>query len=152
MQWDKQTNIDITRIICAFRNREMKVFRLSILLIVLLGISSINCKKNKDYRDDYTGNYDFTIIYSVFNYSDSTLWDSTSYYSGHISKNTGPNSITICYLPMDCLGAILSEEGHLFKIPNSGLGYAFGGEFKNKDHVEFTYFSYTTKTVTGIKK
>jgi len=42
--------------------------------IILLTIISMQCKKKKDYRLEYTGNYNFTVVLSPI---DTTLADTT---------------------------------------------------------------------------
>lgn len=106
-----------------------------LILIVFLELQS--CKK-EDYRKDYTGNFNFTTVISVFNTVDSTLSDTTIYYSGEISYGANSDEIVIEYLQNSTLTASLRQDGTFTKPQGSGLGWGFNGEFSSKDKLTFS--------------
>jgi hypothetical protein len=59
----------------------MKYLTLAILFLILLSCE----KENSDYRDNYTGNYSFTIKRKSWLMGDSIV--DTSFYNGFIKKN-----------------------------------------------------------------
>jgi len=89
----------------------------------------LNCKKT-DYRDNFTGMFEFTVNKSIHNFIDSTNSDTTVYYSGQIINGSSSNDIFITYLPNWCVQAILGESGYILKPPTSGQGWGFSGRFE----------------------
>jgi hypothetical protein len=121
--------------------------------IFLLVMFMLLCCKKSDYRDNYTGEYVYTVNESIYNFTDSTTFDTVIYYTGQIIKNDSrQDGILINYLPNFSINAVLDENGKISKPPQSGLGWGFSGQFESQYKVSLTYYLYgTTHNAIGIK-
>ena len=120
----------------------MKKSRLHWVHIILLIIISVQCNKKKDYREEYTGNYNFTVVLSPI---DTTLADTTIHYSGQISMGTGTNDVYINYMPNYTINVWLSESGSLLKPQWESLSWLFTGKFESMNKVTFISSNLTGK-------
>ncbi|MCX6267102.1 MAG: hypothetical protein NTW16_07055 [Bacteroidetes bacterium] len=130
----------------------MKPFLPINILILFIVISSVSCKKNKDYRDTYTGNYHFTVNEHIVNLQDSTTFDTIYYYSGQITNGEEPEQIIISYGPNKWLNFVLSESGK-FHLNSTALGWGAYGTFNGTDKVSFLIYNIqgTQTIVDGTK-
>ena len=132
---------------------KIKVFGLlCIMMIVLFS----NCKKDKDYREDYIGNYHFNMKITTYNFPDSTKKDTTTHFNGEITLGNGPEYISIHYNENRTVSAVvLSNEGKLYLPALSGHGIQLNGQFENHDNVTvsiaYTGDIYVQYDVTGTK-
>ena len=127
---------------------------LVILLILLTGFVFQSCEKNeKDYREPYTGYFNFTTVMSSF---DTTIADSVVHYSGSVSIGSNNNEIIIKYIPQYTINVYLTSEGKLDEPFSWGLSVTFWGEFESPDKLTFTISwlpgIYNTHNVTGIRR
>jgi hypothetical protein len=126
---------------------------LNVFIILLIFTFFSSCKKEKDYRDHYIGDYNFIIHKHVFKVNDSTYFDTTINYGGQIVKEDYEYAVRICYLPDAVIYALLSENGNLSKSELAGQGWTFSGSFQTYDKVSFTYYLFGTwHYVIGDKK
>lgn len=130
-----------------------KTSQLLTFVFFLITIAS-NCKKESDSRDGYVGNYNFTVEEHIFNFNDSTYFDTIIFYPGRIYKpdNASSNYINIGYLPDMTLQFEIDENGTLKKPLNAGLAPQWSGKFQSRNSVTFSYYlNGTTHNVTGTR-
>jgi len=134
-----------------------KKFGINTGVIMLLILASLSCKKNDDYRDQFTGNYTFTVMEESWMAGQPTVYD-TFNYDGTIRRYaTGDEEIDLCgedtmLIPsrsitihfMDKIlyntneGIIISEvneDGGL--VTKGGHHYYHYGEFIGEDSISF---------------
>mgnify|MGYP007116713988 FL=1 len=134
-----------------------KKMRWLILVFGLLVYASFSCKKEKDYRDEFTGNFTFTVMEEFWMVGQPTVYD-TFTYDGTIRRYAAGDeeidlcgedtalipsrSITIHYMDKIIYntndGLIISEvteDGLL--VTKGGHHYYHYGEFIGEDSISF---------------
>jgi hypothetical protein len=129
----------------------------NLVLLTLLVLAALSCKKDEDYRDDFTGNFTFTVMEEFWMVGQPTVYD-TFNYDGTIRRYAaGDEEIDLCgddtaLIPsrsitihfMDKIlyntneGIIISEvteDGLL--VTKGGHHYYHYGEFIGEDSVSF---------------
>jgi hypothetical protein len=122
--------------------------------LFLITILLSNCKKEFDIRDKYVGNFNFNINEHIFNFKDSTYFDTIIYFYGAIYKpdNYPANFIYIHYLPDMTLEFVMDKSGEIEKPAGGTLGAAWTGKFDSKDKVTLIYYCYgTTQHISGSR-
>lgn len=116
------------------------------LIFILLIITVLSCKKKSnsivDYRDQYIGDYNFTVNEQVWfsTSNDSIISDTVKYYSGQITKSgAASDEINICFLPKICLPCLISQDGAFTKPVGQPLGVGYQGKFESISKVSFEY-------------
>jgi hypothetical protein len=125
-----------------------------LLLILVLTFSAIGCKKTKDYRDNYTGNYNFSVHKTEIKSNGDTIFDSLLSYSGQILKSTQVSEeIVINYLPNVNMNVVIDQNGRISKSQFWGLAPGVSGNFETTDKVTFHYYLFPdSHVVTGSRK
>ncbi len=133
------------------KNRDLII--LSILISVLILVFSCE-KENKDYRDNYTGNWDFTVELTEFNIDSIGHYSQDSvFYSGKISIGSAENDIKIQYTESEYITLIIDKSGEISGFPTQYCS----GEFENENKLHL-YLRWgglggnITHIVDGVKK
>jgi hypothetical protein len=126
-------------------------------IIILSFICTLSCKK-RDYRDQYTGNYNFTVKEDIYTFGDSISSDTVYYYPGQIINGNSGDDINIYFLPDNfmyhSLYVKIDDHGNLHKPQMSGLGWGFTGSFTTNDKIVFVFdlANGLRDSVTGNKR
>lgn len=142
-------------------------------LVGLISLCSIGCKKDNDFRIQYTGDFNFRVITMFWMMGQPTTYD-TSFYNGVIrkyeladsesdlysendSEEKSPNEkITIEFAPNAKITSLIDEDGTL--TPKSGYHYHHEGGFVHADTIKFYVGGFGglgggwNYTVLGIRK
>jgi hypothetical protein len=113
------------------RNIIALLLRLMFVFAILLTIS---CKKKNesDFRDNFTGNYLFSVRTYQTTLHDSTYLSSSWNYSGSITKEESYDGINIQYFSSLKIFAFLSENGHVSNYP------ILDGSFEGTNRIKFS--------------
>jgi len=120
--------------------------------ILLIFIALIACEKDKDdFRDKYTGNFEFTVAIEQWVYGQPTVYDTITYqgkvwkykdedgagtlYTSNDTVTNPAKSITIEFMKDGIIVAELTEEGKF--IEKSGYHYHHKGSYLSPDKMEF---------------
>jgi hypothetical protein len=103
--------------------RFLKIFQIIAFIMTL----AIGCKKKPfDYRNNFIGNYDFTVKQYTWVMSTS-YWDTIYDYHGKIIYGSGDNSVQIIFSENYSIEPTIYEDGTLEHY----------GEFETKDKIKF---------------
>ncbi len=125
------------------------------ILIIIVLTFTFGCKKNIDYRDKYTGNFNFSTQEDIgYQGGDTIHYDTSFYYSGKITKGTNESEIRIYYRENGWADAVVGEDGTVSKSASSGLGIGFSGKFETIYQIAFIYVQpfATYQKVIGIRR
>ena len=123
-----------------------------LLVIGLITLWGMGCKKDNDFRLQFTGDFNFRVITEFWEMGQPLKYD-TSFYNGVIrkyelvdsesdlypendSEEKNPNEkITIEFAPNAKITSLISEDGTL--TPKHGYHYFHSGGFENIDTIVF---------------
>ena len=132
----------------------MKNHKLNLLLgiFVLIPILFTFCKKSKDFRENYCGDYSFSVKRYIKPDPGSPL-DTTWTYNGSITKDPSKSEGLFIYYG---LGAStegnLHEDNSIDKGAYPGLGWGVNGKFDGNFNLKFIWSGNFTDSVTARKK
>jgi len=129
------------------------IFWFSIIIICVTLFSA--CKKdNKDFRAQWSGDWDFVVEHYYRVGGSSTL--DTSYYLGKISLGNNDDELNVEYRESTLLTLNVDKSGNIFKYFQDPHYYAKGKfEEKVKVHIECGYEglgSTSRCAINGIRK
>jgi hypothetical protein len=125
---------------------------ITILTSIILLLSFTNC--DKDYRDKYTGDWDFVVRKCDYSHSHGSDDDYLEYdiisCAGKISLANVDNKLKIEYMDSISLIVDIVESGK-FKDRE---GRAVGGQFEGRNKIEFRAYVYKNidHSVKGTKR
>lgn len=124
------------------------------IIFIFFCFSILSCKKTPfDYRNKFTGNYNFTIQeHSVYGIFPVTVHDTTYTNEGKIEIGSDENDVLISPQNIS-LQATIYEDGTLSGYYNNNGK----GEFSSTKEMKYTFGNYspggsTTFTITGTKE
>ncbi len=104
------------------------------LLILMLSLVFAGCQpedENMDYREKYTGNWNFDVTISEFYMADSYYNEENFSYVGEVTLGSSEEEVVIHYLEDDYVTLVVDEEGVL-----SGFATNYSsGEFEDSEHL-----------------
>ena len=107
---------------------------LNIMICIMLVFSS--CKKEKDYRDQWVGEWDFTSIYYVTCIPPCTSYEYEYLFTGKIEFGHSDTTILISHAENETVELWVNPQGEIFY---DFYGYHLGGNFIDKTEVSFEY-------------
>lgn len=131
-----------------------------ITILFLLTLITLSCNKSDssidDYRDKYLGDFNFTVNKHIFNFNDSTFFDTVIFFCGQITKtdkSQPSNSIVVNYLPSVSLPFAVNQSGKLDKPIGAPLAPSWSGQFESTNKLTFQYYLYgANQLVTGNRR
>jgi hypothetical protein len=132
-----------------------KITTTTLAAIVILLFSFSGCEKL--HRSDYTGRWDFTVVYAIW--KEDSGWDKdTTYYLGKITRGAAYNKLKIEYLENTTIIMEINEWGELvkeFKDPHAAAYGEFAGQ--NRVHIDIHNEGgglgcYSGYTIDGAKR
>ncbi len=129
------------------------MIKLSAIIAVLIFFTC--CKKeSKDFRDKYTGNWDFVVEVTKLNIDSIGQYErDTIYYLGKISNGNADNELNIQYSKDSLIVLNIIESGELSIFPTQYSNGEFEGE--SKIHLYLRWGGLggnTTHVIDGVKK
>lgn len=132
----------------------MKI-KITIGLILSALVIFFSCEKeSKDYRDKYTGNWDFTVELTKVNIDSIGQYEQDSVlYSGKIIKGNTENEINIQYAESENIILVVGEFGEMSGFPTQYCSGNFEGESKIHLYLRWGGLGGNiTHIVDGVKK
>ncbi|MCK9291302.1 MAG: hypothetical protein WCR58_03035 [Bacteroidales bacterium] len=110
------------------KNRSLSIFIILFSVVMLM----LGCgKEQKDYRNSYIGNWDFTVELTEFNIDSIGYYSQDSVlYSGKIRIGSIENEINIQYAESDSITLIINKSGKISGFPTQYCSGEFEGKLK----------------------
>ena len=133
-----------------------KTIKIGAILLVL--VFATYCEKEtKDYRDKYTGSWEYVVVLTKLNIDSIGQFErDTIHYLGKISHGNAANELNIQYTEGNSIILKLNEAGELSGFPDGFNGGSGSGEFEGnyKIHLHFRWGGlggFLEHTIDGIK-
>jgi len=126
--------------------------------LAVIAVLFTACKKDKDYRDKWIGDWDFVVEYYFWSTMEGYLLCSdTIFYLGKINHENGQEQLYIQYTPTHSILVDVDESGKISKDDHPYWRDYTRGQFEGNDKVYIengtkTLGSHTEYIINGVKK